>query len=298
MKMIKKLNIAFALFLILLISLSFVSAAAISADSNNDSKSINDDSDSIRPDNQDIIVDNSESAQANDQKVISESDEFVSIDNANSSTPNETVLTQNNSVQLQKTTTKATVIKTKNIIGKMGKKVKLYVRVYDKNGKKVNKGTVTFTLKGKSYKVKVKNGLASKTITCPFLGIYGVKVKYNGVSPYKSSSSSFRLGSDLKVKYKYSKSLLVNKGAKQYYRITLTNQYTKKPLKNFKIKFKVKINKNKWKTYTLKSNSKGVVSFSTKNLALGTHNVKICSAYKYIKANYNAKIVVKKINYA
>ena len=186
-----------------------------------------------------------------------------------------------------------TTVLTTNILGKMGKKVTLVANIYDDNGLKVNTGTVTFTVKGKSYKVNVKNGKASKTITSPFVGIYTVKVKYNGVGAYKSSSGSFKLGSDLKIKTLYYKTLNVKKGAKKYYKFTLTNYFTKKPLKSFKMKFKVKVNKKTWKTYTLKSNSKGVIKWSTKKLAKGTHKVVISSAYKIFKFKLKGKIIVR-----
>lgn len=191
-----------------------------------------------------------------------------------------------------KRTSIPTKIVTNNILGKMGKKVTLTANVYDDNGLRVNGGTLTFTLNGKSYKVNVKDGKASKTITSPFVGIYKVKVKYNGVGAYKASANSFKLGSDLKILYKYYKTLVLKKGAKKFYKITLTNYFTNKPLKKFKIKFKVK--SKSWKTYTLKSNSKGIVKWSAKKLSVGTHKVKICSAYKIFKFNLSGKIIVLK----
>lgn len=180
-----------------------------------------------------------------------------------------------------------------DIVGKMGKKVTLVATVLDTDGLKVTAGKVTFTVNGKSYTVNVKNGKASKTITTPFVGVYTVKVNYKGVGAYKASSAKFKLGSDLKATIGYYKLLTVKKGAKKYYKITLTNYYTKKPLKSFKVKFKVKTKKT-WKTYTLKSNSKGIIKWSTKKLSVGTHAIKINSAYKYFKTNIKGKIVVKK----
>lgn len=186
-----------------------------------------------------------------------------------------------------------TTIIVADTIGKMGKKVTLVANVKDIDGSKVTSGKVTFTVNGKSYTVNVKNGKASKTINTPFLGIYTVKVNYKGVGAYKASSAKFKLVSDLKASIGYYKLLTVKKGAKKYYKITLTNDYTKKPLKSFKVKFKVKTKKT-WKTYTLKSNSKGVIKWSTKKLSVGTHAIKISSAYKYFKINIKGKIVVKK----
>ena len=186
----------------------------------------------------------------------------------------------------------STKVLTNNILGKMGKKVTLYANVYDEDGNSVNVGTVTFTVNGKSYKVAVKYGRASKTITSPFVGIYKVKVAYNGVENYKSSKGSFKLGSDLKIRTLYYKTLHVKKGVKKYYKATLTNFFTSKPLKKFKVKFKVKTNK-KWKTYTLKSNKKGIIKWSTKKLSKGTHKIIIKSAYKAFTFKLNAKIIVR-----
>ena len=186
----------------------------------------------------------------------------------------------------------STEILADNILGKMGNKVTLYATVYDDDGYRVNVGTVTFTVNGKSYKVAVSYGRASKAITSPFVGVYNVKVAYNGVDNYKSSKGSFKLGSDLKINARYYKTLHVKKGAKKYYKATLTNFFTGKPLKSFKVKFKVKTNK-KWKTYTLKSNKKGIVKWSTKKLSKGTHNVVIKSAYKVFSFKLKAKIIVR-----
>lgn len=187
----------------------------------------------------------------------------------------------------------STKILASNILGKMGKKVTLVAYVYDDDGYKVNVGTVTFTVNGKSYKVAVKNGKASKTITSPFVGIYNVKVAYKGVDNYKSSKGSFKLGSDLRIKTVYYKTMSVKKGAKKYFKMTLTNYFTNKRLKYFKMKLKVKINKKTWKTYTVKSNSKGIIKWSTKKLARGTHSVKIKSAYKNFSFNLKSKIIVR-----
>ena len=187
----------------------------------------------------------------------------------------------------------STEILASNILGKMGKKVTLVAYVYDEDGYKVNVGTVTFTVNGKSYKVAVKNGKASKTITSPFVGIYNVKVAYKGVDNYKSSKGSFKLGSDLRIKTVYYKTMSVKKGAKKYFKMTLTNYFTNKRLKYFKMKLKVKINKKTWKTYTVKSNSKGIIKWSTKKLARGTHSVKIKSAYKNFSFNLKSKIIVR-----
>ena len=315
---LKKISIMLSLLFILLISLAVVSAGELKSDLNDldSSKDIhlevkeklNDNSSAIKSKSQDTLnektdlANKSSSIKADDVKTNGSSKAIAKTNSSSKSnlktdsTLKTSLKSTSSKTTLSSKSKKSTFVVAPTTIGKMGKKVALQARVIDSNGKKVKSGTLTFILKGKYYKVKVKNGLAKKIIICPFLGIYNVKAKYNGDSTYKASSARFKLGSDLKVKHKYSKSITVRKGSKQYYRITVINQYTKKALKKFKIKVKVKTNK-KWKTYTIKSNSKGVASLSTKNLSAGTHSVLICSAYKYIKTNLKAKIVVVKQNY-
>ena len=325
---LKKISIMLSLLFILLISLAVVSAEEVSTDLNDlDSSNgihleakekLNDNSNAIKSKSQDAlnektnVANKSSSIKTDDVKKNSSSSVDVKTNGSSksnvktNSSVKSTAKTSSSKTSLKSTSSKTTLKSTKSkkstfvvaptTIGKMGKKVTLQARVFDSDGKKVKSGTLSFILKGKSYKVKVKNGLAKKRLISPFLGVYNVKAKYNGNSAYKSSSTRFKLGSDLKVRHKYSKSFQVRKGSKQFYKITVINQYTKKALKNFKIKVKVKTNK-KWKTYTIKSNSKGVASLSTKKLSAGTHDVRICSAYKYIKTNLKAKIVVVKQNY-
>ena len=311
----KEIAIAFSLFAVLLISLAVVSAEEISIGSNDLSSNHFEDQDILNSisvsDSQDIlnsisVSDSQDILNANEDSNASlgTSSSLGSSQKAVSSTATkkttESIKTSNSS-NSSKTTkavkstksskSKKTFVFAPNTVGKMGKKVTLQALVFDKNGKKVKSGTVTFTLKGKSYKVKVKKGRAIKTISSPFLGLYKVKVKYNGNSAYKSSKASFKLGIDLKVNHKYYKTVEVRKGADQYFQVAVYNQYTNKPLKNFKVKVKVKSD-NSWKSYIIKSNSKGIAKLSTKNLSLGIHDIRICSAYKYINTNLKGKIVV------
>lgn len=71
-------------------------------------------------------------------------------------------------------------------------------------------------------------------------------------------------------------------------KIIIKDKVTKKPIKNLKITFTIKNNK-KTKTYTLKTNSKGVATFNTKKLSVGFH--------KFVIASKNAKYNVSKKDY-
>ncbi len=77
----------------------------------------------------------------------------------------------------------------------------------------------------------------------------------------------------------------------KYFKVTL--KAYKKPLKNVKIKVKVKTGK-KYKTYNLKTNSKGIVKLNTKNLKVGRHTVIIYSGNSNYKINAKSLITIKR----
>lgn len=74
------------------------------------------------------------------------------------------------------------------------------------------------------------------------------------------------------------------KKANKYFKVKVTNKKTKKIIPGVKVKVKVYTGK-KSKTYTIKTNSKGIAKLSTKSLKVGKHNVVITSANKYVKAS-------------
>ena len=76
-----------------------------------------------------------------------------------------------------------------------------------------------------------------------------------------------------KVKFKYKKS--------KYFKVTLKHKGTKKPMRGIKLKLKIYIGK-KYKTYTVKTNKKGVAKFNTKKLSYGKHKVKVMSGNKNV----------------
>lgn len=83
------------------------------------------------------------------------------------------------------------------------------------------------------------------------------------------------------------KKLTAKKGAKKYFQVKVTNKKTKKAISGVKVKIKVKS-----KTYTAKSNSKGIAKISTKSLKVGTYKVTVTSANKYCVAK-TAKSTIK-----
>ena len=79
------------------------------------------------------------------------------------------------------------------------------------------------------------------------------------------------------------KKLTAKKGAKKYFQVTVKNTKTKKVIKGVKLTLKVYTG-NKYKTYTVKSNSKGIAKLNVKSLTVGTHKVVVKSANKYCVA--------------
>ncbi|MBR4446964.1 hypothetical protein [Methanobrevibacter sp.] len=87
-----------------------------------------------------------------------------------------------------------------------------------------------------------------------------------------------------KVTAKYKKS--------KYFKVTVKNKATKKAVKKLKLKVKVYTGK-KYKTYTIKTNKKGVAKLNTKKLNRGKHKVKITSKNKNYKISKKSKIKIK-----
>ena len=79
-------------------------------------------------------------------------------------------------------------------------------------------------------------------------------------------------------------------------KITIKEKQTNKTVKNVKISFKIKEGK-KYKTYTLKTNSKGVATFSTKKLSKGYHKFIITSKNSNYKINKKDSIFIGNLFY-
>ena len=88
-----------------------------------------------------------------------------------------------------------------------------------------------------------------------------------------------------KVTNKYKKS--------RYFKVTVKHKSTKKVVKGLKVKVKVYTGK-KYKTYTIKTNSKGVASLNTKMLKVGKHKVVISSGNSNYVVSAKSTIVIKR----
>lgn len=87
------------------------------------------------------------------------------------------------------------------------------------------------------------------------------------------------------------KKLTAKKGVKKYFKLTVKNKKTKKVIAKVKVKVKVYTGK-KAKTYTLKTNTKGIAKLNVNKLKVGNHKVVITSADKYVVAK-TAKSTIK-----
>ena len=87
-----------------------------------------------------------------------------------------------------------------------------------------------------------------------------------------------------KVKFKHKKS--------KYFKVTLKHKTTKKPMSGIKVKLKIYTGK-KFKTYTVKTNKKGVAKFNTKKLKYGKHRVKIMSGNKNVIVSKKSVIRIR-----
>lgn len=151
-----------------------------------------------------------------------------------------------------------------------------------------------------SYYGNVENGVGKVTMDVIPIGTHKVMVEVflgNGLSetvystikinPVKKTDSAAKVikptvkAPIVKVKQKDNK----------FFKVTVKNG--KSPVKYLKLKVKVWTGK-KAKTYTIKTNSKGVAKLSTKKLKVGTHKVKVASGNVKYKISKSSKIVVKK----
>ena len=90
------------------------------------------------------------------------------------------------------------------------------------------------------------------------------------------------------------KKVTAKKGKNKYFQVKVTNKKTKKVITGIKIKVKVYTGK-KAKTYTLKTDSKGIAKLNVKKLKVGSHKVIVTSANKYCVAKQSkSTIKIKK----
>jgi hypothetical protein len=173
-------------------------------------------------------------------------------------------------------TVKLTNTKKKKPIYDAKVNIKIYIsknRYYNYNGKTGMNGQIKLlldSLKPGTYKVVIscgdKKDYSAKQITSKIV----IKKAPAKLTPKKVSAK---------------------KGAKKYFKVTVKNKKTKKVIKGVKVKIKVYTGK-KAKTFTAKTNAKGIAKISTAKLKVGKHKVVVTSANKYVVAK-KAKSTIK-----
>ena len=147
--------------------------------------------------------------------------------------------------------------------------IKIFIsstRYYNYNGATGANGQIRINLDSfapKTYNVIISSrdskNFTAKSITTSFVG----KKAPTKLTPTKLTSK---------------------KGVSKNFKIKVTNSKTNKIIKGVKVKVKVYTGKN-YKTYTLKTNSKGIANLNVKSLSVGTHKVVVNSANKYCVAS-------------
>ena len=123
------------------------------------------------------------------------------------------------------------------------------------------------------------------------IGSHKVVISSSNTKYAVSKTSSIKVSkastvvSAKKVTAKYRKSA--------YFKVTVKNKATKKVVKGIKVKVKVYTGK-KYKTYTIKTNSKGIAKLNTKKLKVGRHKVVISSKDSRYVIKKSSKIIIKR----
>ena len=147
---------------------------------------------------------------------------------------------------------------------------------------KINKGKKTITDYGYTNSEGIDYYDASKLA----IGTYKITITDNFGDNTTSTVKISKAKASVKaprVTFKVKKS--------KYFKVTL--KANKKPLKNVKIKVKVKTGK-KYKTYNLKTNSKGIAKLNTKKLKVGRHAVIISSGNSNYQIHAKSLITIKR----
>ena len=174
------------------------------------------------------------------------------------------------------------------------------IKVLDSHGNPVKKVTL---------KVKVFTGKSSKTysIKTSSKGIAKLKTKGLALGTHKitikTKNKKYKISKKTKIVIKKkvpkkAEKLSVSAPAStvmytdnHYYEIAVKNSYAD-PVKKLVLKVKLYTGK-KYKTYSIKTDSKGVAKLQTKYLGLGTHKISISTKNKNYKVSKSSKVTVK-----
>ena len=171
------------------------------------------------------------------------------------------------------------------------------VKAVNSKGKAVN--GLKLTLKvytGSSYKTVTittnASGIAKYSASKLSIGNHKVIVSLSNTYYTASSKTSYIKVSKAPTLVT-AKKVTYRKGAKKYFKVTVKNKATGKIVKSLAIKIKVYTGK-KYKTYTVKTNTKGIAQLSTRYLKKGTHKVVISSGNSKYTVSKSGKLIVIK----
>ena len=168
------------------------------------------------------------------------------------------------------------IINNKNVVKDYNGKITFKVRVIGNDGKVVGKNEVVLMkVAGKTYTVKTdKNGYASKTFSL-------TPGKYTITATYKGSTVKNTLTVKKVLK---AKSTTVKKSKKIKYSASLKSSKGK-AISGKKIAFKIN-----GKTYSAKTNKKGLATVTFTNLKVGKYSIIV----KYLNSQVKTTLKVKK----
>lgn len=270
--------------LVLIIGIGAVNAAEISGEQPADSDivGISDDNEELNEDMQ-INEANSESKEDTELKCIeseedmalkqsanTQDDELKAADSEKLSTEEEYVT----DVESLDTYVESKILE--------GKNVKVNVCLRDKNNSQISEN-IAISVDDKDFKVYFVDGIRTINLGKLSAGKHKIIIY---VDDYLIGTRTVTVQKKVTAK---AKSIKAKKGEKKYFKITL--KYKNKALKKFKFKIKVYTD-GKYKTYTLKTDRKGIAKFNTKKLSFGTHKVVIYSSDVRYKISKTSKIKI------
>ena len=192
-----------------------------------------------------------------------------------------------NSIKVVK---KYSLLTIKNLTYKVNAAKKLSATFKDEFGKLIKNKKVTFTVNGKTYSATTNSkGVASVKITLNKKGTYTYTAKYAGDNIYEAVKKNAKLKILPLATSLTTKKVTYKKAAKTK-KISVTLKSGTKALKSKKVT--IKVNK---KTYTAKTNSKGVatVKVSLNKKGTYTYTAKFAGDNTYKAISKSNKILIK-----
>ena len=309
----KKILLTFLVLFTVLLSVSAIQASDVNVTDSYTTNLVDDTSDASVPlentaDSSDISVSSDSNVDNDPSKVSLSSEEVLESEDSNTlstdSNSNES-LNSNNGIAAASSedgvlsvssdvSSKIDVSKTiqAKSITKYYKGSTQYTATFlDENGNPLANTNVKITANGVTYTKKTNaQGVASLPINLK-PGTYKVVVAGADSKDFTAEEVTSKIVIKKAPAKLTPKKLTAKKGAKKYFKVTVKNKKTKKVIKGVKVKIKVYTGK-KAKTFTAKTNAKGIAKILTNKLKVGKHKVVVASADKYVTAK-KAKSTIK-----